>query len=109
MRAKHAEYTLKVLPESLKQNIATPVIQDLLLIHRPWTFNISQVPQHLASATHIWHGSDDAMVSHFSSLSCSYIVFLVRYTAIVVHKVLRVLWPDILALADWACCVLDNA
>lgn len=72
MKKKRTEYTLKILPESVKQGVATPVLQDLLLVRRPWPFNISsQIPEYLARATHIWHGSDDKIVSRPSLLASS--------------------------------------
>ena len=62
MRQKRTEYNLKIIPESLKQGIATPVIQDLVLLSQPWPFNISEIPDQLASTIHIWHGTGDKQV-----------------------------------------------
>lgn len=53
---------LKVLPESTKQGTATAPLQDLLLIAQPWPFNVSDIPDRLQSAIHIWHGTQDLQV-----------------------------------------------
>ena len=68
MRSKRAEYNLKIIPESLKQGVATPVIQDLVLLSQPWPFNISEIPDQLASTIHIWHGTGDKQVPHSCTL-----------------------------------------
>jgi len=55
-------YTMKLIPESTRQATATALLQDLLLIVRPWTFNPTQIPAQLQSAVHIWHGTEDLQV-----------------------------------------------
>jgi hypothetical protein len=53
---------MKLIPESTKQATATGIVQDLLLILRPWSFDITKIPESLQPAVHIWHGTQDAQV-----------------------------------------------
>jgi len=62
-------YTMKLIPESTRQATATALLQDLLLIVRPWTFNPTQIPAQLQSAVHIWHGTEDLQV-RLPSVAC---------------------------------------
>ena len=71
MRQHRSNYLLKVVPESTKQGTATALIQDLLLIARPWSFDVASIPEAFQSKIHIWHGTGDLQVS-FLMLLCVY-------------------------------------
>lgn len=59
MKEHRNSYFLKVVPEATKQGTATALIQDLLLISQPWSFNVSSISVDLQPAMHFWHGTDD--------------------------------------------------
>ena len=62
MRQHRSNYLLKVVPESTKQGTATALIQDLLLIAQPWSFDVSSIPEVFQSKIHFWHGTGDLQV-----------------------------------------------
>ena len=65
----HKEYMTKIIPEALKQQSATPWIQDLGLFSSDWGFNVSTIDTHVKSTIHLWHGTGDKQVSEVMSMA----------------------------------------
>ena len=65
----HKEYTTKIVPEALRQQSATPWIQDLGLFSSSWGFNVSSIDTSVKSSIHLWHGSGDKQVSEVMSVA----------------------------------------
>ena len=59
---RDGKYNMKIIPESVKQATATPVIVDLIIISKPWQFNLKDISPRLAANIHIWHGTGDLQV-----------------------------------------------
>lgn len=65
----HQEYTSKVVPEALRQESATPWVQDLGLFSSNWGFNVSDIEPLVKSSIHLWHGTGDRQVSEVMSVA----------------------------------------
>ena len=83
MRRHRNAYLLKVIPEATKQGTATALVQDLLLIAQPWSFNVTSIPDVLQPAMHFWHGTGDLQVGvsdgsqAFSSTLLTKVVYMI--------------------------------
>ena len=69
LRQGHQEYTSKVVPEALRQESATPWVQDLGLFSGDWGFNVSDIEPRVKSTIHLWHGTGDRQVSEVMSVA----------------------------------------
>ena len=65
----HKEYTTTIIPEALKQQSATPWIQDLGLFSGDWGFDVSDIDASIKSTIHLWHGTGDRQVSEVMSVA----------------------------------------
>ena len=65
----HGEYMTRIIPESLKQQSATPWVQDLGLFSSQWDFQVSEIEPSLKPKIHLWHGTGDKQVSEVMSIA----------------------------------------
>ncbi len=54
MHGGAASWYMDNIPESLRQRTGTAFWEDIAFYISPWGFNISDMPNDLAQATHIW-------------------------------------------------------
>ncbi|KAL3154448.1 hypothetical protein ABBQ32_013916 [Trebouxia sp. C0010 RCD-2024] len=65
----HQEYTSRVVPEALRQESATPWVQDLGLFSGDWGFSVSDIEPHVKPTIHLWHGTGDRQVSEVMTVA----------------------------------------
>lgn len=65
----HKEYITRVVPEALRQESATPWVQDLGLFSSDWGFKVSDIEPRVKPTIHLWHGTGDRQVSEVMSVA----------------------------------------